>query len=276
MTIVLRAAGFALALVVSCVSTARAQESLADLMSRHGVSLPGGSLERAFDDYAQPSAAVGAGSLATPLAGLVSATGNDRVDAAFAFGILAGRSGRAASPQELAVAGEALAQMLVASDRRSRIAGARVSGRVFAVPFNTPSAAATSALVEPLFGMLNQDHEMEQLAAMDALGLMRVSTAVTSLNERYRFYRDGKKRALAGGALEALARIGDPSTVAIVKELTVDPWASGRDATALAAAFARERLLKDGSAAIIREAVNERGRRAQAVGYLAELGIAVP
>lgn len=276
MLIALRAAGVALALVVSCVSAARAQESLADVMSRHGVTLPGGSLERAFDEYAQPSAAVGAGSLATPLAGLVSATGSERINAAFAFGILAGRSGRAASPQELAAAGQALAQMLVSSDRRSRIAGARVSGRIFAVPFNTPSTAATSGLVEPLFGMLNQEQEVEQLAAMDALGLMRVSTAVTSLNERYRFYRDAKKRALAGGALEAIARIGDTSAVSIVKELTADPWASGRDATALAVAFARERMLKDGSAATIREAVNERSRRAQAVGYLAELGVAVP
>lgn len=276
MPIALRAAGVALALVVSCVPTARAQESLADLMARHGVALPGGSLERAFDEHAQPAGAVGAGSLATPLAGLVSATGSDRVDAAFAFGILAGRSGRAASPQELAAAGQALAQMLAASDRRSRVAGARVSGRIFAARFDAAAPAAAPGLVEPLFAMLNQRHEVEQLAAMDALGLMRVSTAVASLTERYRFYRDAKKRSLAGGALEALARIGDASAVTLVKELTADPWASGRDATALAAAFARERLLKDGSAAIIRDAVSDRSRRAQAAGYLAELGIAVP
>jgi hypothetical protein len=269
-----RAAGLALALAV-CGVPARAQEPLADLMARHGVTLPGGSLERAFDDEVQP-AQVGAGALATPLAGLVSASGNARVDAAFAFGILAGRSGRNASPQELAAAGQALAQMAAASDRRTRIAGARVAGRIFSAPFDAPPPAPTAGLVDALFGMLNQPHEVEQLAAMDALGLMRVSAAVTSLTERYRFYRDTKKRALAGGALEALARIGDTSTLAIVKELTADPWAGGRDATALAAAFARERLLKDGSAVIVREAVNDRSRRAQALGYLAELGIAVP
>ena len=45
---------------------------------------------------------------------------------------------------------------------------------------------------------------------MDALGLLRESTAVPSLTERYAFYRDADRRALAGGALEALARIGDP------------------------------------------------------------------
>ncbi len=100
-----------------------------------------------------------------------------------------------------------------------------------------------------LFALLNQDNEIEQLAAMDALGLLRETSAVTSLTERYHFYRDGNKRALAGGALEALARIGDPSTIEIVKQLAGDQWAEGKDATALAVAFARERLLKDGSIA---------------------------
>ena len=92
--------------------------------------------------------------------------------------------------------------------------------------------------------ILNQDHEIEQLAAMDAFGLLRETSAVAALTERYYFYREANKRALAGGALEALARIGDPSTFAIVKSLAGDQWAGGNDATALAVAFARERLLE--------------------------------
>jgi hypothetical protein len=276
MPFAVRFASASLALGAIAVSSARAQESLGDLMARHGVSLPAGSLERAFDEGLTPAAPVRAGSLATPLAVLTSATGTAQIDAAYAFGILAGRSGRGVSPQELAAARQSLTQMIGSADRRSRIAGARVAGRVFAAPFEGRPAAATPELLEALFALWNQSHEIEQLAAMDALGLLRVPTAVTSLTERYRFYRDTRRRALAGGALEALARIGDPSSVAIVRVVTTDAWGSGRDATALAVAFARERLLKDGSVAYIRQAADDRALRVQALGYLAELGVALP
>jgi hypothetical protein len=111
---------------------------------------------------------------------------------------------------------------------------------------------------------------------MDALGLMRTAMAVSSLTDRYFFYRQAGKRALAGGALEALVRIGDGSTVEIVKVLVTDKWSEGRDPTALAVAFARERMLRDGSIAVIRQAVDDRSRRVQALGYLAELGVSAP
>jgi hypothetical protein len=127
-----------------------------------------------------------------------------------------------------------------------------------------------------MFALLNQDAEVDQLVAMDALGQLRESSAVASLTERYHFYRDGNQRTLAGGALEALARIGDASSVEIVKALAADRWADGKDATALAVAFARERMLKDGSIAVIRQAAGEKSRRNQARGYLDELGAPVP
>ena len=41
------------------------------------------------------------------------------------------------------------------------------------------------------------------------------------------------------------------------RQLAIDTWADGRDATALAVAFARERLLKDGSIALIRQALDD-------------------
>jgi hypothetical protein len=250
---------------------------LVDVMSRHGVLAPGDDFERAFDAGMTPSTPVTPGSFATPLAMMTTAEGNDRIGAAFAFGILAGRSGRAASPPELQAAGRALVAMIGADDRRSRIAGARVAGRIFAVPFDARVATVLPpGLVDAMFTLLNRDQETEQLAAMDALGLMRQPTAVSALTDRYYFYRDGNKRALAGGALEALARIGDGSTHGIVKALVADRWSEGRDATALAVAFARERMLKDGSIAIIRQAADDRARRAQALGYLAELGTPVP
>jgi hypothetical protein len=276
MPLTIRSAGLALALTATSVPAAAGQSMLVDVMSRHGVLAPGDNFERAFDEGMTPSTPVTPGSFATPLA-LMTTGGNDRIGAAFAFGILAGRSGRAASTQELQAAGQALVAMIAADDRRSRIAGARVAGRIFAVPFDARVATVLPpGLVDAVFTLLNRAQETEQLAAMDALGLMRQPMAVSALTERYYFYRDSNKRALAGGALEALARIGDGSTHGIVKALAADNWSEGRDATALAVAFARERMLKDGSIAIIRQAADDRPRRAQALGYLAALGVPIP
>ena len=273
----IRAASVALAVGVSCVAAASAQTLLLDALTRHGVQLPDGDFERGFDERMAPATPVTPGSFATPLAMMTSTTGGDRIAAAFAFAILAGRAGRAASQPELNAAGVALVAMLGAGDRRSRIAGARVAGRIFTVPFDarvfTP---VPGGLVDALYALLNRETDREQLSAMDALGLMRQTTAVTSLTERYYFYRDSRKRALAGGALEALARIGDASTIDLVKVLTTDKFGEGRDATALAVAFARERMLRDGSVAMLRQALDEPSLRAQALGYLSELGVSIP
>jgi hypothetical protein len=272
-----RVAGAVLVLIVTVVAAAPAQTMLLDVMTRHGVQLPDRDFERGFDEGMAPAVPVSAGSFATPLAMMTSGSSGERIAAAFAFGILAGRSGRAASAPELTAAGQALVQMIASDDRRSRVAGARVAGRVFAVPFDaTVAATVPGGLAEALFVQLNRTGELDQLAAMDALGLMRQTMAVSSLTERYYFYRDGGKRALAGGALEALARIGDSSTIDVVKVLAADPWSEGRDPTALAVAFARERMLEDGSIAIIQQALDDRSRRGQARGYLIELGVAVP
>jgi len=263
-------------LIVSAV--AEAQPVLLDVMVRHGVELRGNNFEAGFDEGLAPAVPVTAGSFATPLAMLAVATGSDRVAAAYAFGILAGRSARAASSAELTAAGQAFLQMLASPERRTRIAGARVAGRVLAASFDSGGfrPPVPAGLADGLFAMLNQSSEIEQLAAMDALGLIREVTAVTALTERFYFYRESGKRALAGGALEALARIGAVSSVQLVTQVAGDPWASGRDATALAVAFARERLLRDGSVVIIRQALEDRSRRGQARGYLDELGAPVP
>ena len=269
---------WALLLCLAPGSSADAQPILIDVVQRYGIELPGKSLEAAFDDGVAPTVPVLPGALATPLGMLSVATGADRIAAAYAFGILAGRAARVASPAELAAAAQSLAQMVAGEDRRARVAGARVAGRVLAVPFGAAGArAATPAgLTDGLFAMLNRTNELEQLAAMDALGLIREASAVTALTERYHFYRDGGKRPLAGGALEALARIGDPSAVELIKVVATDRWPEGRDATALAVAFARARLLKDGSVVLIQQAVDDKARRVQARGYLDELGAPVP
>ena len=271
------AAGLALACLITASTDAAAQSSLDELMLRHGVDVKSG-YAAAFDAHLAPAVPVTPGSFATPLAVLTTGSGGERIAAAYAFGILAGRSGRAASAQELAAAGQVLVLMISADDRNSRVAGARVAGRLFAAPYERGGTgpAVPVGMVDGLFAQLNRNDETDQLAAMDALGLLRLANAVTSLTERYYFYRERGKRVLAGGALEALARIGDPSTAAIVKQLAVDKWADGKDATSLAVVFARERLLKDGSVAVIRQALEEKKRRDQAYGYIVELGVAVP
>jgi hypothetical protein len=276
MTFRIRGASLALVLVVTGVSSASAQ-SLVEVMQRHGIQVRSGAFDTAFDANVVPAIPVNAGSFATPLGVLTSAVGNERIDGAYAFGILAGRSGRSVSAPELNAAGQALILMINSGDRRTRVAGARVAGRLFAAPFDrTARPSPPAGLVDALFVLLNDAGSFEQLAAMDAMGLLRETSAVAALTERYRFYRNDRQRALAGGALEALARIGDPSSVQLVKELAADRWADGKDATALAVAFARERLIGDGSIAVIRQALDDRSRRDQARGYLAELGAPVP
>ena len=258
--------------------TSEAQSILVEVMELYGIEVPGNNFEAAFDAGVAPTVPLTPGAFATPVGMLEVETGGNRVAAAYAFGILAGRSALGAAPEELAAVVQALRQMIVADDRRTRIAGARVAGRVLAASFDARGVRppVPAGLVDGLFVLLNRSTEREQLAAMDALGLIRESKAVAALTERYYFYREGGKRALAGGALEALARIGDVSTIEVVKLVAADKWSEGRDATALAAAFARERLLKDGSVVSIRQAVNDKSRRVQARGYLDELGAPVP
>ena len=258
--------------------TSEAQSILVEVMALYGIEVPGNNFEAAFDAGVAPTVPLTPGAFATPVGMLEVETGGNRVAAAYAFGILAGRSALGAAPEELAVVAQALRQMVVADDRRTRIAGARVAGRVLAASFDARGVRppVPAGLVDGLFVLLNRSSEHEQLAAMDALGLIRESQAVAALTERYYFYREGGKRALAGGALEALARIGDASTIEVVKLVAVDKWATGRDATALAVAFARERLLKDGSVVTIQQALDDKSRRIQARGYLDELGALVP
>lgn len=270
--------GLLLLVSLAAAGRATAQPILIDVMTRHGIELPGRSFEAAFDAGLAPVVPVTPGSFATPLAMLTAGTGGDRIAAAYAFGILAGRSAKATPPQELAAAGQVLLLMVGSDDRRSRIAAARVAGRVFAAPFDLRATrpAVPAGLVDGLFALLNQAGETEQLAAMDALGLIRERQAVAALTERYRFYREDGKRALAGGALEALARIGDASSVALVQQLSGDKFAEGNDPTTLVVWFARERLLNDGSISVIREAAYGRRLSAQARGYLEELGAPIP
>jgi hypothetical protein len=271
------------ALAVAAIASASgapaaAQQVLVETLRAYGVTLPERGIEGAFDEEQVPTRGLKPGALAAPLALLTAGSLREQVAAAYTFGILAGRSAVNVTPEELALAGRQLTQMVGAADRRARIAGARVAGRVFTVPFDTPPGQARrpAGLVEALFAQWNRPDDYDQLAAMDALGRLREPTAVQALTERFMYYRQARRRALAGGALEALARIGDQSSIDLVRRLEGDRWAAGDDPAALAVAFARERLLGDGSRAVLERALHERSRHLQARGYLIELGLLSP
>ena len=262
-----------LALFVPIASAGGAQVvSVPALLETLGVRLDRRGAEGAFDDGVRPSAPIQP-TLYPMLASVMAGAGADvRVEAAYAFGIIAGPGAPGAAPADLSLAGTALLQMIVTPDRRTRVAGARVAGRLFTTPLASDTATRRPAtLVEALFSLLNASDETEQLAAMDALGRLREASAVTSLTERYAFYRQRGARALAGGAVEALARIGHSASVPLVTGLVHDQWADRDDPTGLAVAFARERLLHDGSIARIRQALDRKALRFQAQGYLDEL-----
>jgi hypothetical protein len=247
------------------------------ILNGAGVVQPRGGPEAAFDAGLTGPQPVPPGALATLIVGMGPVGALPRVRNAYAFGVLAGRSARTVPPGELAGAGVALIAMLVDEDRRTRIAGSRVAGRVFAAAIDGgPDPVRPAGLEQAIMQLLNASDKREQAAAMEALGLLRETAALATLTDIYTRARTGNDRKLAGGALEALARINDPQSASIVRELMTDPWGDRQDATGLAVAFARERYLHDGSVARLQAAAADRDLGPRARAYLAELGMPPP
>jgi hypothetical protein len=239
-----------------------------------GVVLPRGGAETAFDQWMVAPAPIPPGAFATLLVGMGPVDPTPRVRATYAFGVLAGRSARSVPPPELAGAGVVIIQMLLAPDRRVRVAAARVAGRVSAQPVDGgPVPVRPTGLEAALFAILNQPDETEQLAAMEAIGLIGERAAIGALVERYEFSRRENRRPQAGAALEALTRIGDASTEPIARALVGDRWGERDDATGLVVAYAREKFLKDGSVGRLQVNASHRSLGPQARVYLEELGV---
>jgi hypothetical protein len=238
-----------------------------------GVTLPRGGAETAFDEWIPAPSPVPPGAFATLIVGMGPVSPTPRVRATYAFGVLAGRSGRSVPPPEMAGAGVVFIQMILAPDRRVRVAAARVAGRVYAQPIDGgPAPQRPTGLEAALFAMLNQPDETEQLAAIEALGLIGERAALGALVERYEFSRRENRRSAAGAALEALTRIGDASSAPIARALVGDKWGERDDATGLVVAYAREKFLKDGSIGRLQVNAADRSLGPQARAYLEELG----
>ena len=242
-----------------------------------GVEVPRGGPEAAFDAWLTGPAPIPPGAITQLIVGMGPVGNVPRVRNAYAFGVLAGRSARTVAPGELLGAGVALISMLVSDDRSTRVAGSRVAGRVFAAAVDGgPTPARPTGLIEAVVMLLNAKDEREQAASMEALGLLRETAAVPSLTEIYTRHRARNNRQMAGAALEALVRIGDPQTAPLVKDLATDQWGDRKDAAGLVVAYARERYLKDGSVKSLQDAAADRALGPRARAYLTELGLPTP
>lgn len=133
------------------------------------------------------------------------------LEALYAFGTLAPREAGSNRLAMLAAGAPELASMLGASDPAFRLAALRVIGRVYEQQPGDPPVEPT--LGDAVIGALN-DKDLRP-AAMDALGAMRYARAVQALTDLFRYFGRGD---LAEASLDALARIGNPSSTALFAE----------------------------------------------------------
>lgn len=148
------------------------------------------------------------------LAALLRASHDDNprvaLEALYAFGALAGDTPEAERRELLRIAAPELAGALGVPALASRIAAARVIGRVFARrPVDPP---VEEAVGDAVVLALNDRERDVRLAAIDALGHMRYERGVQALTDLYQYYR---RSEIGGAALRALAEIGHGSSVAL-------------------------------------------------------------
>lgn len=243
-----------------------------------GVDVPRrGGAQTAFDRWVPAPEPVPPTAFAELLIGMGPVGSSSRIRCTYAFGVLGGRSGRRVPPGPLQGAGIAMIQMMNTDDYRVRVAAARVVGRVFAAPIDgAPAPARPAGLEAALMVLLNEPREDEQVAAIEALGMLRELAAVPVLVQRYQDGRTRNRTEMAAAALLALARIGDPAAEPLVRDLVNDDWGTGGDEIGLAAAYARERFLKDGSAARLKAELDDERLGPTARVFLEELGIREP
>jgi HEAT repeat protein len=220
---------------------------------------------------------------------------NPRVglEALYAFGALGIEPGGATRRELLRVAGPDLAAMLGVPNPQMRYAALRVIGRLFEWRVN--DAPIEQTVGDAVISALNDKDRVFRMAAMQALGAMRYNRGVQALTDLFTYFGKGD---LAEASLDAIARIGHPSSAALLtsqlssKSLALkmiaieglarvgDPGNAAaidaalkserNDALQLAGSFASAALAK-GSIAPIVEAIQKPRIHEQARAYLAEL-----
>jgi HEAT repeat protein len=220
---------------------------------------------------------------------------NPRVglEAIYAFGVFAVEPVGSVRRELLRTTGPEVALQIGAADPAMRYAAVRVMGRVFA--HRAGDEEIESTVGDAVVAALNDSDRAVKGAAMDALGAMRYGRGVQALTDLFQYYGKGesaeaafdalariasagsvplftaqlasRSSSLRGTAIEGLARVGDPATIA---DIQTAAGADRSDTIALAVAFANARLA-NGSLDRIVEAVTKSKLRNQARDYLVEL-----
>jgi len=134
-----------------------------------------------------------------------------RLEALYAFGVLAVEPGGEARRALLRASGPDLAAMIGAVDPSHRYAALQVIGRLFERrPHDEP---IDQNVGDAVIGALNEKEPALQAAAMQALGAMRYDRAVQGLMDLFQYHSKG---AMAEGALDAIAHIAHRSSVPLL------------------------------------------------------------
>jgi HEAT repeat protein len=164
-----------------------------------------------------------------------------RLEAVYAFGVLATEAGGDRRRQLLHVSGPDLAAMVGAVDPAHRYAALRVIGRVFERRPDDPPIDQSAG--DAVISALNEPDAPMREAAMQALGAMRYERALQGLLDAFRYHGKGQ---MAEAALDAVAHIAHPSSVpqlasqltaknSALRQIAIEGLARTGDRTALTA-----------------------------------------
>ena len=134
-----------------------------------------------------------------------------RLEALYAFGVLAVEPGGDRRRELLRASGPDLAAMIGAVDPAHRYAALQVIGRVFERRLH--DEPIDQNVGDGVISALNEKEPAIQAAAMQALGAMRYDRAVQGLMDLFQYHAKGD---MAASALDAIAHIGHPSSAPLL------------------------------------------------------------
>lgn len=134
-----------------------------------------------------------------------------RLEAMYAFGVLAVEPGGDRRRELLRTSGPDLAAMIGAVDPAHRYAALQVIGRVFERRLHDDPI--DQGVGDAVISALNEREPAMQAAAMQALGAMRYERAVKGLMDLFQYHGKGD---MAESALDAIAHIAHPSSVPLL------------------------------------------------------------
>ena len=215
------------------------------------------------------------------------------LEALYAFGVLAAAPGGATRRELLRASAPELAALVGVPDPARRYAALRVIGRLF--PKRAEDDPIDESLGDAVITALNDSDRAVKGAAMHTLGMLRYTRGVQALTDLFQYHRKGdlaeaaldamahiahagsaplftsqlnaKSGALRLIAVEALARLGDASQLAVIQTALVD---DRNDSMALAGSFASS-MLANAPLSPIAEALTRPRFHDQAWQYLVEL-----